>query len=126
MKKRDERRQLERREKDMSQSRQLIAGVATLFLGIATGLCSPTISSQPVNSSVSLGAIVTNRVTASGISPFRFQWRKDEIEIAGATNRTLVLTNIQLSNAGGYAVIVTDSSGSVTSRVGRLEVDPTF
>ena len=36
------------------------------------------------------------------------------------------MTYVQLPNVGGYSVAVTDTSGSVTSRVARLEVDPTF
>src|SRR6185436_13482634 len=43
-----------------------------------------------------------------------------------ATNRSLPLTNIQSAQAGGYSVVVTDTSGSITSRVAVLDVDPTF
>ena len=38
----------------------------------------------------------------------------------------LSLTNIQLINAGDYDAVLTDNSGSVTSRVATLDVDPTF
>jgi hypothetical protein len=36
------------------------------------------------------------------------------------------LTNLQLTNAGGYTVVVTNEAGSVTSRVATLTVDTTF
>jgi len=38
----------------------------------------------------------------------------------------LSMTNVQLTNAGGYDVVVADMSGSVTSSVATLTVDPTF
>jgi hypothetical protein len=65
-------------------------------------------------------------VSASGTPPLNYQWRFDEMELSGATNRSLNLTNVQLIDVGGYAVIVTNIAGSVTSRVARLEVDATF
>jgi hypothetical protein len=36
------------------------------------------------------------------------------------------VTNIQLINAGEYDAVLSDNSGSVTSRVAHLEVDPAF
>jgi hypothetical protein len=41
-------------------------------------------------------------------------------ELAAATNRNLILTNIQLNDAGKYSVVVADVSGSATSRVATL------
>jgi hypothetical protein len=35
--------------------------------------------------------------------------------LAGQTNKTLVLTDLQLTNAGSYWVVVSNNSGSVTS-----------
>ena len=86
----------------------------------------PVITRQPTNQSVSLGAKVTFQVTASGAAPLSYQWRLDDLELFSATSRTLVLTNVQLTQVGNYAVVVTNFSGSVTSKVAALEVDPTF
>ncbi len=44
-----------------------------------------------------------------------FQWQFDGTNIAGATNATLTLTNVQASEAGTYTVTVTDLAGSTTS-----------
>jgi hypothetical protein len=44
-----------------------------------------------------------------------YQWRFDGANIAGATNATLTLTNLQGSDSGSYSVIVTSPGGSVTS-----------
>jgi hypothetical protein len=86
----------------------------------------PVILQQPQNQSVSLGATVTFQVSASGSPPLGYQWRLGEADVPGATGRILSLTNVHLALAGEYQVIVTDSTGSVTSRVARLEIDPTF
>lgn len=56
-----------------------------------------------------------------------YQWYVDDTAIAGATARSLSLTNIVLSAAGEYLVVVTDGAGlSATSGVAALSVDPTF
>ncbi|HEY3855742.1 MAG TPA: immunoglobulin domain-containing protein, partial [Verrucomicrobiae bacterium] len=44
-----------------------------------------------------------------------FQWQFDGTNIAGATNATLTITNVQGTDAGTYTVVVTDPAGSVTS-----------
>jgi len=103
-----------------------LAAVLSYLLVISTAFAQPRITTQATDQSVSPGANVTNFVFASGVAPLSYQWRFNDAEIAGATKRTLVLTNIQVANAGGYSVVVTNISGSVTSRVARLDVDPTF
>jgi len=109
--------------------RQIQRNLAAVFICMATlnvALAQPHITTQPADHSVSLGPNVTNLVVATGVAPLAYQWRFNEAEIAGATTRVLILTNVQLANAGGYSIVVTNGSGSVTSRVARLEVDPTF
>jgi Immunoglobulin domain len=49
---------------------------------------------------------------ANGVA---FQWQLDGTNIAGATNATLTLTDLQSAQAGTYSVIVSDLAGSVTS-----------
>jgi enediyne biosynthesis protein E4 len=81
---------------------------------------------QPTNSSVSLGDNLKLRVTASGTTPFGYQWCLNAIPLSGRTNSTLSLTNVQLADAGAYTAVVTNVAGAVTSRVATLSVDPTF
>lgn len=91
----------------------------------------PTVTVQPTNSSVSLGA--TARFTAnfrSSQPPMSQWWFKDAVLDAAinpsAVKNTLLLTNVTLANAGPYFVVASDTTGSVTSTVAVLEVDPTF
>jgi hypothetical protein len=77
----------------------------------------------PVDQSV----IVTNNalfsVVAGGTPPLRYQWYYDETNLlAGATNESLLLTNVPTSAAGGYSVAVTNVFGGVTSSVVNLTV----
>src|SRR6266498_4144513 len=87
----------------------------------------PVITLQPQSHSVSLGANVSFSVSASGDEPFSYQWRRNEIALAGETNDTLTLTNVQLAQAGRYSVVVSDGFGDSTiSDAATLTVDPTF
>ena len=95
--------------------------------GIVIGFGEPIITLQPANQSVSLGATASFRVTATTTNPpLSFQWRFNTIDLEGKTNFSLSLTNIQTTNAGAYQVAVADMSGSITSQVAVLIVDPTF
>ncbi len=51
-----------------------------------------------------------------------YQWQFDGTNIAGATNATLVLYNVQLASGGSYTAIAADSAGSVTSAPAVLTV----
>jgi len=105
---------------------QSILAAGMVLTAVVHSFGAPSISQQPADQSVSIGATVRNVVVASGLPPLRYEWRFQGDALGGATNSTLVLSNIQVSQAGGYDVVVSDSGGSITSRVARIEVDPTF
>ena len=86
---------------------------------------APSITSQPGNQTVSVGSNVTFTVGALGNAPIQYAWRLNNNPITNATNATLTLPNVQLTNAGTYSVIVTDFVGSVTSSNATLTVIPT-
>src|SRR5438876_11222860 len=101
---------------------------AGLFMAtLADCFGQPTITRQPTNQSVSLGANVSFRITATSTNPPpSYQWRFQGADISAAITNSLSMTNVQLIDAGGYDVVVADMSGSVTSFVATLTVDPTF
>ena len=87
----------------------------------------PNISAQPQNLTRYRGDNALFDVTADGLQPLTYQWRKAGIELSGETAPTLVLTNLRSANAGDYHVVVMDVVGSsTTSIVATLTViDPT-
>jgi uncharacterized repeat protein (TIGR01451 family) len=87
-------------------------------------LLPPAITAGPSNEAVVVGANASFTVTAAGTSPFAYQWAFDGTNLAGATDDTLVLTNVASAQAGGYAVVITNVAGSVTSLVASLTVSP--
>ncbi len=85
---------------------------------------APSIATHPASQTVAAGANVTFTVTASGSPDPTFQWRRDDVALAGATSASLVLTNVQAAQAGSYTVVVTNSAGSVTSQAAVLTIAP--
>jgi hypothetical protein len=63
-------------------------------------------------------------VDAWGTGQLDYQWIDDDNVIAGATNQTLTLTNIQATNAGLYSVVVSSPFGSATNAPAQLIVEP--
>jgi hypothetical protein len=71
---------------------------------------------------VTPGSSVTFSVVASGSAPLTYQWKSTGTAIAGATNATYTIANVQAGNMGFYSVTVSNSAGSVDSDVAILTV----
>jgi hypothetical protein len=83
-----------------------------------------SIANQPASQQGYWGKSVTFEVTAAGNPPLSYQWQQAGAAISGATNSSLTLTNLQMTDAGSYAVIVTDAYGSITSNPAILTINP--
>ena len=86
----------------------------------------PVINDQPASQARNPGDSVTFSVVAAGTEPLSYQWRKDGGLLAGATQSSLTLTNLQGSDAGSYDVLVSSAWGNATSAVGLLSVNLAF
>ncbi|MCI0744134.1 MAG: lamin tail domain-containing protein [Verrucomicrobia subdivision 3 bacterium] len=62
-------------------------------------------------------------VVANSSTPITYQWRYNSNTLAGATNNTLVVSNVNLSHQGFYDCIVTDGIGSVRTTPALLRVN---
>ena len=84
----------------------------------------PTITLQPKSQTVAEGRDVTFAVQAGGTPPLAYQWRAGWLhgDIPGATNDTLLITNVQPNAAGNYRVTVSNLAGSVASEIAVLNV----
>jgi hypothetical protein len=84
----------------------------------------PVITSQPQSQVGYWGKSVTFSVGAVGGLPLSYQWLKDGNPIGNAFGSSLVLTNLQVTDAGNYSVVVTGSVGSTTSSNAYLTMNP--
>lgn len=87
------------------------------------GDLAPTISAHPTGQTLAEGSSLVLSVTASaGTAPIRYQWRRNGEPLAGKTAATLVLSNLQLTQAGSYDVVVSSSLGTETSHPAAIVV----
>ena len=93
------------------------------FGGRPTALASPSIAAQPLNQTVAPGNAATFTVTAAGMPPFTYQWRKSGVKLAGATQPSFTIARAQTANAGAYSVAISNHYGSVISSNARLALD---
>ncbi len=82
----------------------------------------PSITTQPLSHPAFVGGSVSFICVVSGAPIPTYQWQKGGINIPGANASTLTLPNVQLSDAGSYALVATNVAGAVTSRFARLVV----
>ena len=83
----------------------------------------PAITNQPMSVTVNPGTNVNFSVTAGPTNHLSYQWYFLSSPLAAATNATLNLSNVQVGNAGGYYVLVTNVAGSATSQVATLALN---
>lgn len=88
----------------------------------ATGAEPPTLLVSPLSQTVIASGSARLSVTASGTPPLRYQWRKNGLLLAGATNASLSLASLQPADFGDYDVLVVNGGGSIVSRAARLMV----
>ncbi len=97
-------------------------GVVTSQVASLTFQGPAIILVQPASQTNARNTTVNFSVVASGTSPLSYRWRFNTTTIANATNSTYSITNLGTGNAGNYTVVVTNSSGAVTSQVAVLTV----
>ena len=95
-------------------------GSVTSAVAVLTVLSAPVITTQPMNLNVMTGAGATFTVSALGTLPLSYQWLFNGAGVVGATGASLTLTNVQLTNGGSYAVVVTNI-GCSDQRGGSLD-----
>lgn len=94
-------------------------------LEILSIIVPPAITADPEKTTASVGTTAKFTVGATGSVPLSYQWMVNGVAIAGATQATLTLPNVKLSDAGSYSVVVTNPFGSKTSISVPLTVSAT-
>jgi hypothetical protein len=79
---------------------------------------------------VNPGVHIAFTVVAAGTPPFSYQWEFDGSPLPGATNSSLVITNVQVGTNGTYSVLISNTiaNGAIagTTASGTLTVTPTL
>ena len=107
-----------------TKDNSLSAGLDAGGVDQVTYSAPPYITNQPTNLTVFIGGTATFTVGAAGFSPFTYQWQHSTNTLPGATNASLTLTNVQLSDTGDYRVAITNVSGGTNSATATLTVIP--
>ncbi len=82
---------------------------------------SPT-TIQPASQTAMAGSTVTLTFALTGSPTPSIQWRKNGVDIPGATSPTLTLSNISKADAGSYTALVTNGLASILSSTSVLSV----
>ncbi|MDX2029471.1 MAG: putative Ig domain-containing protein [Blastocatellia bacterium] len=98
-------------------------GTVTSNAGRLTLAPFQTITTQPVSQVRETGQSVTFTVAATG-DGLRYQWRKNNVNIPGATSPTFTIASVTPGDEGSYDVVVTGGCGSLPSAVATLKVNP--
>ncbi|NOS71479.1 MAG: hypothetical protein HOP33_16330 [Verrucomicrobia bacterium] len=92
------------------------------FLAALVGDGSPRFTIQPVSQTVAKGATVQFHARAVGVQPLSYRWQLDGVDVPGATNGDLTITNAQGRVAGGYRVVAMNMLGAATSATAQLKI----
>ncbi len=83
-----------------------------------------TIVTQPQSQTVDEGRSVTFSVEADGTPPYTYQWRRNGVNIDGATGQSYTIQFASFDdNGANYSVVVTGAQGSATSTDATLTVN---
>jgi hypothetical protein len=101
--------------------------IASIFQSGHGGKCTTPVAAhvfqQPSNQTAVVGQTATLTVGGSGTYPLSYQWTFGGNPISGATNASLILTNVQRIQAGTYSVVVSNAYGFETSSNASLVVN---
>ncbi len=96
---------------------------AQASLTVSAATVAPSITTQPANQSVAAGQTATFSVGASGTAPLSYQWRKNSVNISGATSSSYTTPATTSSDNGEkFDVVVSNSVGNATSNQATLTV----
>lgn len=91
---------------------------ANEIVAVAGVAVSTAFTRAPAAFTVNAGGTARFVSEATGTGALSYQWFKDGVAIAGATESTLTLTNASAANQGSYTLQVTSSTGSVVTSSG--------
>ena len=100
-----------------------VANSGQCFYGNDTDGGPPIITAQPTSQAVAAGEFPAFIVVAEGAQPLSYQWKKNNIEIPGATETLFIVISATVADAGSYKVVVSNPQGMVTSAAVTVTVN---
>jgi hypothetical protein len=97
-------------------------GTATSTVATITVVSPPSITLQPLSSTVAAGIRLQLIVGAAGTSPLSYQWFNGSGAVPGATDASYYFGPVQTNQAGSYYAVVTNPYGAATSSVAVVTV----
>src|SRR6266702_2418612 len=100
------------------------SNAVTLMVNAAAA--APSITTQPVNQTVTVGQTAMFTVVATGAAPLSYQWQKNGTAISGATSASYTTpATASADNGAQFRVVVSNVAGNVTSNAATLTVNTT-
>ena len=100
-------------------------GTVTSNAANLTVIVPPVIIDQPTNIIANPGEGAVFSVVTTGSAP-TYQWKRNGVIVAGATQADLNFNVIQPVHVGSYKVVVSNAAGSVTSATVSLTLNTVF
>ena len=81
---------------------------------------TPVVLISPAPQTVATGTVAQFAVVGESCRPLACQWQRAQTNLTGATNSTLVLSNVQMIHAGNYRAVLSNSFGVAISEEAAL------
>jgi hypothetical protein len=91
-------------------------------LTVTAAAVAPSVITQPASQSVLPSTPVTFSVVAGGSSPIAYQWRRNGVDITGATTASYAFTPTGADNGALFTVRVSNAAGSIVSQAATLSI----
>jgi sugar lactone lactonase YvrE len=82
----------------------------------------PAISTHPQSQTIARGRTAVFNASATGSPAPKYQWTRDGITLAGASDATFIISSVTAADAGTYQCIVTNAAGSAATSAASLIV----
>lgn len=96
--------------------------VASSNAAVTASLVPPAFTSHPSDVIIAAGSNAVLNASAAGSLPISYQWRRNGVNIAGATNAILTITNTGLAHEGSYDAVAANDFGSTNSAAAWMNV----
>ena len=101
----------------------LVVGTSFSDVTSSASNSAPLITLQPQSQSVTEGVAVAFTVAATGNPTPSYQWQFNGTNLDGATNTTLLLTNVTVAQEGDYIAVVSNTAGTTNSQPAALAIE---